>query len=113
MNFALNLEYLEAQFYHIAAFGTQLSQDLLNGTGNRGYVSVRLSACRSPLTSQGNPGQKVPFNNTLIEQYAISIACVLPLLVRRADNAATMRCTTSPTFAPPSAPTPSPCPSST
>jgi len=61
LNFALNLEYLEAQFYHIAAFGTQLSQDLLNGTGNRGYVS-------------GNPGQKVPFNNTLIEQYAISIA---------------------------------------
>jgi len=51
LNFALNLEYLEAQFYHIAAFGTQLSQDLLSGTGNRGYVQVR-SPSRSTLADR-------------------------------------------------------------
>lgn len=90
LNFALNLEYLEAQFYHIAAFGTQLSQDLLSGTGNRGYVQVRLVSVQGPLTAQNNAGSQVPFNSSLIRQYAISVACVVAL-ARPADRAATMR----------------------
>ena len=39
LNFALNLEYLEAQFYSFAANGVGLANTLLTGTGNLGAVS--------------------------------------------------------------------------
>jgi hypothetical protein len=39
LNFALNLEYLEAQFYSYAAFGIPLEQNLLTGSGNAGAVT--------------------------------------------------------------------------
>lgn len=60
-NFALQLEYLEAQYYHIAAFGTQLNQDLLGGKGDRGYV-------------QNNAGNQVNFTSDAVRQYAREIA---------------------------------------
>jgi len=38
LNFALNLEYLEAEFYSQAAFGRGLADRLTTGSGNRGPV---------------------------------------------------------------------------
>lgn len=59
LNFALNLEYLEAQFYSYAAQGFGLPDVLLNGTGTQGAVSG---------------GRKVNFTDTLVAQYAREIA---------------------------------------
>jgi hypothetical protein len=39
LNFALNLEYLEAQFYSFAVFGTGLANDQLTGTGVQGAAT--------------------------------------------------------------------------
>ena len=59
LNFALNLEYLEAQFYSYAAFGTGLPASMLDGTGTQGAVI---------------PGQKVTFTDQLVSAYAQEIA---------------------------------------
>ena len=60
LNFALNLEYLEAQFYSFAAFGTGLSATLTTGVGgNPGAVTG---------------GAQVPFSDPLVAQYAREIA---------------------------------------
>jgi hypothetical protein len=67
LNFALNLEYLEAEFYTLAASGQTIDQMGLGitGTGTQGTVTVKaawISAC------------KVPFANTLIQSYTLEIA---------------------------------------
>ena len=59
LNFALNLEYLEAQFYAFAAFGTGLPANLLTGTGTQGAVTG---------------GRQVTFTDPLVGQYAREIA---------------------------------------
>lgn len=60
LNFALNLEYLEAQFYSYAAYGTGLDNALLTGTlGTQGAV---------------RGGRKVNFTDPIVEQYAREIA---------------------------------------
>jgi len=59
LNFALQLEYLEAQFYAFAASGTGLPDSILGGTGRRGQVTG---------------GKQVPFTDTLVRQYANEIA---------------------------------------
>ncbi len=59
LNFALNLEYLEAQFYTFAVFGTGLPSSLLGGTGTRG---------------EATGGRKVNFTDTVVRQYAVEIA---------------------------------------
>ncbi|MEO5868039.1 MAG: ferritin-like domain-containing protein [Sphingomonas sp.] len=59
LNFALNLEYLEAQFYSYAANGTGLPANMLDGTGTQGAVV---------------PGQKVVFTDPLVSAYAQEIA---------------------------------------
>lgn len=59
LNFALNLEYLEAQFYYFAAFGEGLPANLLGGTGTQG-----------PVTG----GRRVNFTDPLVRQYAVEIA---------------------------------------
>jgi hypothetical protein len=59
LNFALNLEYLEAQFYSFAATGAGLPGNLLTGTGAQGGVIG---------------GRKVNFTDTAVSQYAQEIA---------------------------------------
>ena len=59
LNFALNLEYLEAQFYSFAVFGSGLPNGSLTGTGTQG-----------PVTG----GRQVNFTDPLVAQYAREIA---------------------------------------
>ena len=59
LNFALNLEYLEAEFYSHAAFGHGLGSGLVGGTGRLGGVTG---------------GHKVPFKSKKIRQIAREIA---------------------------------------
>jgi hypothetical protein len=59
LNFALNLEYLEAQFYAFAAFGAGLPANLLTGTGTQGAVTG---------------GRQVTFTDPVIAQFAREIA---------------------------------------
>lgn len=59
LNFALNLEYLEAEFYQQAAFGSSLSDKMTTGKGNRGGV---------------RGGRKVKFDTPQIAKYAREIA---------------------------------------
>jgi len=59
LNFALNLEYLEAQFYQYAVSGVGLPESQLNGTGTRGQVTG---------------GRQVPFKDPIVAQYAREIA---------------------------------------
>lgn len=59
LNFALNLEYLEAQFYSFAAFGQGLDSGILGGTGTQGSVTG---------------GRQVQFTDPLVAQYAREIA---------------------------------------
>lgn len=59
LNFALNLEYLEAQFYVQAVTGAGLPQSLLSGTGTQG-----------PATG----GRQVNFTDPAVAQYAREIA---------------------------------------
>ena len=59
LNFALQLEYLEAEFYSYAVHGTGISSSLTSGSGTVGRVSG---------------GAKVPFKTKAIQQYATEIA---------------------------------------
>ncbi|WP_294237819.1 ferritin-like domain-containing protein [uncultured Sphingomonas sp.] len=64
LNFALQLEYLEAQFYSYAAFGTGLNASLQTGIGTQGSVATG---------SSGQPRQ-VAFQDPIVAQYAREIA---------------------------------------
>lgn len=59
LNFALNLEYLEAQFYVRAVYGTGLPDDQLTGAGTQGAVTG---------------GRQVTFTDPVVAQYAREIA---------------------------------------
>lgn len=59
LNFALNLEYLEAQFYQYAVSGTGLPAAQLTGTGTQGGVV---------------PGHAVSFKDPVVSAYANEIA---------------------------------------
>jgi len=62
LNFALNLEYLEANFYYLAAFGTNISTTNslypagagvmgITGVGTQGTVVTKPTTCKVPFTS--------------------------------------------------------------
>jgi hypothetical protein len=59
LNFALNLEYLEAQFYFFAVFGEGLPNSLLTGSGTQGAV---------------RGGRRVNFTDPVVAAYAREIA---------------------------------------
>ncbi|MFO1038334.1 MAG: ferritin-like domain-containing protein [Geminicoccaceae bacterium] len=59
LNFALNLEYLEAEYYLRGAYGQGLANADTDGRGGRGWVKG---------------GRKVPFTNARLRQYAEEIA---------------------------------------
>src|SRR6266545_5638563 len=59
LNFALNLEYLEAEFYSYAVHGEGLPEDMTHGTGQHGPVEG---------------GREVGFQSRAIRQFAAEIA---------------------------------------
>jgi hypothetical protein len=66
LNFALNLEYLEAQYYIYATTGMSLQQQGvgINGVGTQGTVTIKSSSPMVPFTSTNDP----------VQQYANEIA---------------------------------------
>ncbi len=65
LNFALNLEYLEAQFYTLATTGQTIDQLGIGITGPNG-------AAGGSVTVKSNP--KVPFVTPLLQQFAMETA---------------------------------------
>ena len=59
LNFALNLEYLEAEYYLRGVFGTGLDDSATTGQGTRGGVTG---------------GRKVAFSSTRLREHAAEIA---------------------------------------
>ena len=75
LTFALNLEYLEAEFYLLAATGTGLPADLTTGSGNAnnaGSNTTGTSNGNNPGTVTG--GRQVTFQSAVARQYANEIA---------------------------------------
>lgn len=62
LNFALNLEYLEAQFYTYATTGAGLPSSSTGGSGGAGGT----------VTIKANP--KVPFSTPFLQQFAAEVA---------------------------------------
>ncbi|MBE7219262.1 MAG: ferritin-like domain-containing protein [Caulobacteraceae bacterium] len=60
LNFALNLEYLEANFYSVAFTGQPISASLQSGTGTQGAVNTAGT-------------QMVPFSDPVVKAYAQEI----------------------------------------
>jgi Ferritin-like domain len=67
LNFALNLEYLEAEYYTIATSGMTIDQIGIgiDGTGTQGTVTIKNNSAASAM---------VPFSNPTIQSYAMETA---------------------------------------
>ena len=72
LNFALNLEYLEANFYYLAAFGTTIDKPNAASMA-AGALQITLSGTvGTPGTVSG--GSQVPFTTIPVASYAIETA---------------------------------------
>jgi hypothetical protein len=72
LNFALNLEYLEANFYYLAAFGTTIDIANAMSTGT-GALTIKLTGTVGTAGTVTG-GSMVPFSNPAVEPYAIETA---------------------------------------
>ena len=72
LNFALNLEYLEANFYYLAAFGTNIST--ANSLYPSGAMVQGISGTGTPGTVTVKTNPKVPFANLSVAAYAVETA---------------------------------------
>jgi hypothetical protein len=76
LNFALNLEYLEANFYYQAAFGTTINVANAASTA-AGAPLITLSATVGTAGNINVPaagGSKVPFSTITVGSYAVETA---------------------------------------
>ncbi|WP_174291195.1 ferritin-like domain-containing protein [Sphingomonas bacterium] len=70
LNFALNLEYLEANFYYYAVFGTPIPVGSINGVG----TAVPADQAANAAGVRYNTGaHAVPFQDPIVAQYAREI----------------------------------------
>jgi len=72
LNFALNLEYLEANFYYLAAFGTTIDKANAASTAAGAPLITLLGTVGTAGTVSG--GSKVPFTTIPVSSYAIETA---------------------------------------
>jgi hypothetical protein len=72
LNFALNLEYLEANFYYLAAFGTTIDKANSASTAAGAPLIPLTGTVGTPGTVSG--GSKVPFTTIPVASYAIETA---------------------------------------
>jgi hypothetical protein len=72
LNFALNLEYLEANFYYLAAFGTTI--DVANAASTA--AGAPLITLNQTVGTKGavTGGSKVPFSTVTVGSYAVETA---------------------------------------
>jgi len=72
LNFALNLEYLEANFYYMAAFGTTI--DVANAASTAAGAPVVTLSGTVGTAGTVSGGSKVPFTTIEVASYAIETA---------------------------------------
>jgi hypothetical protein len=73
LNFALNLEYLEANFYYLAAFGTTIDvANTASTAAGAGVQTITGTGTQGTVTVKANP--KVPFTTIAASSYCIETA---------------------------------------
>jgi hypothetical protein len=75
LNFALNLEYLEANFYYLAAFGTTIDKPnaaSMAAGGPSAGIPITGTGTQGTVTVKANP--QVPFKNITTGAYAVEVA---------------------------------------
>lgn len=74
LNFALNLEYLEANFYYLAAFGTTIDVQNTASAAVGAPLIALTGTVGTPGTVVGGPTAPVPFATTTVGSYATETA---------------------------------------